>query len=176
MIIHEIAVLGQEHGKNSGDKNTPAERRVVTPEHLEELEQIGLRRIHQLVTEKKLLEQPKLLSILYRWKDWSTPEEPHEWAMQQARVDEGLLKLLESALSESNSNVLGSVAVQTHLSLDPKALEPFLPPEEVIDRIRELSTRYDIPERHQLAARQYVKEFGLRERGIAPSSAFYDEE
>lgn len=60
-----------------------------------------------------LIVESDLLSILYRWRDYSgSLDEPREWVMNEIRTDEGFAKTLEKMMNRGQSHGAGdSIAV-----------------------------------------------------------------
>lgn len=163
-IVHEVAMLGQQHGKYGAGVGRPSDERFVNSEHLEELESLALEKVRRAVKEGALIRTPGLLGILYRWKDWGREEEPKEWVWRVAEDDQGLIELLEAFLARAFADGRG------FHRLDPEQIEPFLEAAEIIDRVRLLSERADLSEKQETALRQFVKEYEIRQRGQDPDS------
>ena len=74
----------------------------------------------------KLLDQRKLLSILYHWKEWSSAEEPREWCATVAAEPRNAAKLASRFVAEMTSQGFGSVVAFRRPYIDIKAVDVFL--------------------------------------------------
>lgn len=159
-IVHEIAVLGQEHGKYRESAPPPEKERIVTAEHLQELKRVGLERIRELASQREALfhaHQP--LHILYWWRDWTDrQDEVKEWVLKNTADDSGLLVLLE----QCRQKVLvqsGTDIPRTEYKFDFRGISDFLDPSSIIERVRQLSQRSDLTDNQQEAIAHFVREY-----------------
>lgn len=166
---NEIAVYGQQHGKWTSDgRASPEEERLLSREHLEELERIYLERIRVASKSINFIKTPKLSGILYRWKEMSQDSEVADWAGEAVATPEGLAQFLEAFLQPLKSQSLGDVGVRISYRLDPKWIEPFIEPSTLIDRARKLLGSTDLTDNQRIALEQFVKEFDMRSQGKNP--------
>ena len=170
-IVGEVSVFGQEQGKHSSQEpsQSPSEW-VVGAEHLRALENLALERIRLAARENTLFDSPRLIYVLYRWGEWGNESEPREWVQQLIESDEGLLALLEKAGQRGFVQSLGDVAGRRTYRLNPDILKPFLDPDAIVERVRQLAHRKDLSEIHQVATRQFIKEYEAQQRGEDPDS------
>lgn len=99
IIVHELTMQSLEHNETE-DTFLPLEHRDFTPDQLESLKQIAVSRILYWVKIKRLSEHPKLLPILYAWKEWGNEEECKRYVATLVQEGVGLLAFLTSALKE----------------------------------------------------------------------------
>lgn len=66
-VVHEVGVLGQQHGNwtSKNEPPDPEENRTVNTAQLEELEKIACDKIRASAAAGRLGEHPNLVSILY---------------------------------------------------------------------------------------------------------------
>jgi predicted KAP-like P-loop ATPase len=165
---HEVAVYAQEHGEMGATGRTEPDQ-TVSAEHLSELKQLIVEKIRRAAEDGSLLEMPDLGHLLYRWQDWGNEEEPRSWATGVAADDRGLIRILEAFLGESRTQGAEGRYVTRAYRLDPKSVEPFLPPEDVIERVRKLKKRDDLGERERAAVEMFIRGYEMRLRGEDPN-------
>jgi len=168
-IVKEVATLGQQHGKYGAKQPEPEENRLISAQHLQELEKIALEKVRNAAQQDILLQAPELPSILYRWRDWAGEKEVKQWVQKVITNDKGLVKLLEKFLQktfiQSSSDRVGRVVYR----LDPQWLRPFLEPSSIIDRIRGLAETSRLTEKQKMAIRLFIQEYEKEQRGMGPN-------
>lgn len=169
-IVHEVAVLGQEHGKYSERQPPPAKERIVSAQHLTELEQLALAKIQAAARDGSLLGSPSLPHILYRWRDWGKEEEVKQWVETAIREDRGLITFLEAFLQKGFSQSIDDTVGRITYRLDPQWMEPFLGPTQIVGRVRNLMTNMDLTENQRKAVEQFLGEYEIRQRGKDPNN------
>lgn len=166
-------VLGQQHGEFGADPS-PERKRLLDEDGLDQLKQIVLSRIRELATDNSLLEEPKLWSILGLWQHLSEEEgEVRDWV--EAAVDESdeaLVQVLEAAKRIVRSQTMGSYSFTEQPRLDPQKLEPYLDPDEIVDRARDLVDEDGLSENQRVAVQQFIEEYELREQGEDPEAHY----
>jgi len=167
IIVGMTVSLGQQHGKYGANQARAEEERIINSEELQELEGIALQKARESVQSGYLLTTPDLPYVLTHWRDWAG-EEAREWVQQVIGSDEGLLQLLEKFLAKSFSISATDVVEKEWYRLDPKRLEPYLEPNDIIERVRQLAERGDLTERQSIACKQFIKEYEMRQKGINP--------
>jgi len=159
-VVREIAVLGQEHGKYGQSAPPPEKERIVTAEHLQQLERVGLEKIRELASQgEALLHSHQPLGILYRWRDWTdTEDEVKEWVLKITANDSGLLALLEQCLQkvlvESGTDI-----PRTEYDFDFRGVSDFLDPHQIIERVKQLSLRSDLTGNQRTAVEQFISQY-----------------
>jgi predicted KAP-like P-loop ATPase len=173
IAAHEVAVYGQEQGE-MGASGRPSSEWTVSPETLARLKAAAVEKIRAAAARDELLTAPDLGHLLYRWRDWGEEQEPREWVAVMTQSDDGLVAILQAFLGQSRSQSVGTRHVRRNYRLDPKSMEPFLSPDAVIDRVRELDTS-ELDERGQAAVEQFVRGVELRRQGKDPTWGDLDE-
>jgi predicted KAP-like P-loop ATPase len=107
MIVHQIAVLGQEHGKFEGKPKWPEVERTVSGEDLAELERIALQRIEAAATASTLSAIPDLGYVLLHWPAWAGAQSVHQFVEELIASDEGLADFLAGFLQRTYLHVSG---------------------------------------------------------------------
>lgn len=138
MVVHEVITLGQQHGKYGGQKREKEVDYIVTQKQLEDLERIALTKIKEAATSNMLLNTPHFPTCLYRWKDWDDIKKVQEWVNSVIKSDEGLVNFLSGFLSKIRSWSVDDRAASSRWVIDPKAIEVFISPNDIIERCRSL--------------------------------------
>ena len=168
IIVHEIIVLGQQHGKYSERQPDPESERLVGEDDLKELEALGLERIRNAARDGTLLGSPELPMLLYRWRDWAGEADAKEWARETTADDGNLLAFLEKFGQVTFSQTLTDSVGSTAYRLNPKSLEPFLDLVQVAARLKRILESQDLTEDQRRAARQFLREYELWQQGKDP--------
>ncbi len=169
MIVREVAILGQQHGKYDGQTKSDEEC-LVHIQHLEKLEGIALYKIKQAVENGELLKNPKMAYILYRWRDCEGDEPVREWVSNVITSDEGFIDFLTAFLSKTYSHGIDDKVVKVEWRLDPKSIEPFVNPAEIIARSKNLFKLSPdwLKEKKKIAVETFVKWYDLQAEGKNP--------
>jgi predicted KAP-like P-loop ATPase len=78
-IVEQVLSFRPEHGRYGADRSKPEEERLINPQQLQELEELALGKVREAAQKDYLLQVPKLLPILYFWKDLAGEEEVMKW-------------------------------------------------------------------------------------------------
>ena len=168
IIVREVATLGQEQGKYGADESIPEEEWLQSVEHLNELEEIALKRLRDAAQENSLLQAPKLSEKLHYWQSWAGVEEVKQWVEKIIDNDEGLVNFLEKFLQKDLSEYGSNGTQKTGYRLDPKWLEPYLEPSLIADRISGLDETSELTEERKNAIAQFIQEYEMRQQGQDP--------
>lgn len=169
VIVRETAIWGKEHGKFGREKPYPEEKRTFTLEHLNAIESMVVDKIREAAEDGSLISSPGLIRILYSWIEWAgSDKEVKTFVSNIIATDEGLLSLLVHFGSVRRIQGLGDLAVRKIYRLDPKWLEPFVDPSEVVDRIRKMKSEPEIDPEKMQAVLQFLHEYDLRMEGKNP--------
>lgn len=174
VMTREIAILGQQHGKNGGNQDSDREKHL-TLEKLEELEKLVAKKIEKAAKKGTLLKTPLFKNILFRWKDWSGENKVQTWIAKTVEDDNKFISFIESFLFFSTSYSGRGKRVTPRL--DPEWFKSFLNIEQNIDRIKILSKGKRLTEKQKIAFNQFLKEHDMRQNGKNPDGFFaFDEE
>jgi len=137
MIVRQVNGF-LSHYERQGGATAPEDEYIVKEEHLPELKKVALGRIKQAAEEDRLLESPRLASILYRWSEWENPRSPRKWVSKVIASDEGLADLLKGFLSRIYSHTIGDRVKRVEHHVNPKDLEPFADVDSLAARCKTL--------------------------------------
>ncbi len=99
VLVHELILQGEEHIENE-DTAIPLEHRTLSSDQLVKLQQAVIERIEFWARIGRLSEHPKLLPILYAWKNWGSENQCMAYVTQMIREDKGIIAFLCAALKE----------------------------------------------------------------------------
>lgn len=119
-IIH----LNDPESQKEGSRIEPKlERETVA-----EMKAEWVRQIRERATmPDKLLEDPDLGSLLYRWKDYTDSlEEPRNWVQAAAKTDESFVTILKRLMTTGTSHTMGDFVSRRVDSIRLDTIEDFL--------------------------------------------------
>ncbi|MDO8885967.1 P-loop NTPase fold protein [Candidatus Oleimmundimicrobium sp.] len=171
VIVGEVAVLGQQHGKYGAKEKDPEKECLVSLQHVGELEEVALQKIKEASSGGRLLELPHFSGVLYRWRDWESEEAVKRWVAKTIETDQDLANLLEGFLSKGYRQTLTDRVGEVKWCLSPKSLESFLNPVEIIGRCKNLikSPPEWLKDMKKIAVETFIKEFELLSKGKSPN-------
>lgn len=90
---------------------------------VEELKKIMVDKIQVVANDGSLKNEEELLAILYRWKEWESPEKVSNFIKEMISTREGLLHLLQKCIgrvlsSNGNYNMINQKSIEGLYSLD----------------------------------------------------------
>ena len=155
-IVRQVATFSQQQGKYGAEQPSPEEK-LLSVQHLQELEKLAAHRLQEAAQQNSLLQAPDLPHILCCWQQWTSEEEVGQWVQKVVTHDDGLImfleKFLEKTFSHSGSDVSGK-----YYQFNQKLLESFLKPSQIIDRAKILAENTELTENQKTAIRQFIKE------------------
>ena len=99
-IVHELREQSREHLEHE-DTFLPLEYRDFTPEELASLKSICVSRIQLWATNGSLASHPKLLQILYAWREWGVPADCSAYVHKLTKSDQGIIAFLSATLDKA---------------------------------------------------------------------------
>lgn len=99
IIVHELTEQSREHSETE-DTYLPLEHRDLSEEHLFALKKLAVKKIEYWADIARLGEHPKLLEILFAWKNWGDEEKCKAFVANLVQSDRGILAFLEAALKD----------------------------------------------------------------------------
>ena len=168
IIVHEVVLLGREHGKYDAQRQVPESERMVSSDHLTTLEQLALQKVRSKAHDGSLILTSGLPTVLHFWHDHAGTEEIRTWVGDVTSSDKGLACFLERFLGIGFSQVITSSIGRRFYRLDPKSLQPYLEPSQIVSRVSTLAENVALTDRQRMAAKQFLKEYRLRAEGKDP--------
>ncbi len=140
-IVNEIGVQCQQHGKYDFKERPDApEKMTVNQAQLEKLVALALRKIENWTGTDKLAKHKHLLSILYMWRRWDSPERVNEYINSMIKNDNDLIVFITHFLSKVKSHGLGDYVVRIKWQINLDNVADFVKLEEVEKRIRKIQS------------------------------------
>lgn len=123
------------------EKGKPEEELSIPSGNIKELQHLCLDKIKYFRTEGKLLDNKKLLSILYRWKEWDDDRVWEKFIQQDViNNDSNVVKFLEKFVSEIQSQSAGDYGVRNIKKFNYKSLQDFVDLEQVKNRLNKIKS------------------------------------
>jgi len=158
-IVHEVGVLGQEHGKfGSKESPEPKEKLIVNSEQLEKLEKLACNKIENWAEDGRLKKHERLLSILFSWKEWGQRDKINNFVNSTIKDEDGLIDIIAGFLSKSTSHSSSDYVGKIHWRINIKNVEEFVDLKEIEPRIRKISSSSNFEQldaRKKLASRRF---------------------
>lgn len=139
-LLYKIGVFSQENGRHNTEGNLKSELdRTVNIEQLKILESIALDKIRIFSSSGKLIKHRDLLSIIYRWHDFSgSYSEPKEFVREAVKTASGLIDIICSVSSKVYSHSVNDYVSKETLKIDLKSLGSFMDHDELVPQVRYL--------------------------------------
>jgi len=139
-VVHEVGVLGQQHGKWISKKAPPEpeENRTVNTVQLEELEKIACDKIRAWAEAGRLGEHPHLVSILYSWQRWCPDgsDAVSQFVKTLTVKNDGLIKLIQAFVGKSYSQGMGDYVGRVNWRINLKSVSDFITVDELSPKVR----------------------------------------
>jgi len=92
------------------------------------------------IDEKKLVIEPDLVSLLYRWKHFSgSIDEPRDWVLKVISEDEGFVNLIRNMMSVGTSHTVGDHVSKVHNMFNKDSVSDFIGLDEAKKRCDSIS-------------------------------------
>jgi predicted KAP-like P-loop ATPase len=157
-IVHEVSILGQEHGKYGGKLPSNKVETTVNQEQLRQLELKALEKIRDSAKEGALLRAPSFLGIIYRWRDWAGDAEVQKWVQAVVETRDGLVHFLEKFLVWSFSQPVSDAIGTTSYKIDG-GITLFVDPPQIIDHVRSLVNDSSLSNQEKLTIQLFLSEY-----------------
>jgi predicted KAP-like P-loop ATPase len=174
IIVHELKKLGEEHTESS-DTFIPIEHRDVNPEQLDTLQKLAVSKIAQLAAVNRLTEHPKLLPLLFAWKNWGDEENCRQYVAEMTKSDRGLVAFLCATLKEPIDEAISKQEKNPAWLDSLKNIEEFITPSIIEPHAKELFEDLyfeKLREREQLAILIFLDLINSETSKIIPKTTF----
>lgn len=126
--------------------------------------------------DESLLSNPRLVSVLYRWREWGQEQDIRVWASSVIQSDVGLKRFLGGFVQRLITQTFSDVVGRVKLRLNPELLSPFVDIALVAARVDGL-LKTALDENERLGLAQFSKEYSLIQAGKNPDAPFaFDDE
>jgi predicted KAP-like P-loop ATPase len=137
---------------------------LVTEADLRDLKNICVEKIRVAAKGKTLMSHPEMPFLLYRWREWTSPEEPRQWIERLIESQDGLLSFLTAFLQRSQSWGLTDYVSQDHWYIRLGNVEDFVSPDVVAMKIEQLPIG-NLADRQRRAIDAFQKALKRRQEG-----------
>lgn len=167
VMAYFLCLLQQEVDKNKNGGEAP----LIDEGCLGDLKQIFVAITKEGARDGSLLSNPRLVSVLYRWREWGQEQDARVWASSVIQSDAGLKRFLGGFVQRSISHALGDAVGRVKLRLNPELLSPFVDTAQISARVEGL-LGMDLDENEKLILAQFSKEYALIQAGKDLDSPF----
>ncbi len=137
ILVHELLELGKQH--NEIDNSfLPAEHRVINAEQLIILQKLVAAKIAELAAVDRLSEHPKLLPLLFAWKNWGNKEDCIAYVIAMTKEDRGLIAFLCAVLKEPIDEAMSKLEKNAAWENSLKNIEAFVSTQLIEPHAKEL--------------------------------------
>lgn len=137
IIVHELREQAREH-LESEDTFLPLEYRDITPEQLASLQKLTVNRIEYWAQTGRLAEHPRLMPLLFAWRDWGHMDDCKRFVEQMTNTDKGLVAFLTCALEKAISQAMTEYEVKPAWTIYLNDIEAFISPSRLVDHAKTL--------------------------------------
>ncbi|MBX3708485.1 MAG: hypothetical protein KIT56_02445 [Gammaproteobacteria bacterium] len=127
IMVYELREQEREHLEET-DTFLPREFRNLTPEQLDSLHKLVISRIENWARNGSLTDHPKLLPLLFAWRDRGNEEDVRRFVDQITKTDRGLLAFLTSVLNQAISQTMTEYQKNPAWEKYLADIEAFIPP------------------------------------------------
>lgn len=159
---------------NKQERKQDPDAYLVTEEALQDLREICLEKIRAAAQNGKLKGHLKMLYILYRWREWASPEEPRKWVEGLVSSTDGLLCFLKGCVQEGSVSGVDDYAARVYRYMRLRSVEDFVASEVGEQRIKQIS--FDgLTEEEKEALRAFQRALKRRREGKSDDDWGHDD-
>jgi predicted KAP-like P-loop ATPase/uncharacterized protein YuzE len=145
-------------------RESPPDAFLVDEADVRELQSICVAKIRESAASGVLKTCPHLIFILYRWGEWTSPEEPQQWVAGLIESPEGLFALLTASLEPHTAQGLKDYVSRISWRVRLKYLEDFVSLDVLTGHIEQLRQE-DLTEEQRRAIDAFQKALKRRQAG-----------
>lgn len=110
--VHELREQAKEHEEKT-DTFLPLEYRILLPDQLNLLHKLAANRIEKWAKTQRLIDHPKLIPLLYAWKEWGDESHCKQWIKKTTQTDKALVAFLVAVFDEAILEVMNQYQKNT---------------------------------------------------------------
>ena len=137
---------------------------ILEEDDIKDLERICVERIRQAAESGALKSHPEMTRILYRWREWTSPEEVKKWVEDLVESQDGALILLTAFLQRSTSQVVNDYVPKIHWRISLSSLENFISIHVLEQKAKDIDLT-TVGEKEQRAVQAFQKALKRRQEG-----------
>jgi len=160
-----LPVLKTSLEDNKKERQNDPDSLLVNDDTLQELKGICLDKIRVAAENGILRNHPKLLYILYRWKEWESPQEPKKWVEDHLVCSsDGLLQFLKACVQQGSASGAADYAARIYRYMRLQSVEDFVDPGVVEQNVKQISID-SLPDDQKEAIRAFQDAVKRRREG-----------
>lgn len=137
---------------------------ILEEDDIKDLERICVKKIRQAAESGALKNHPEMARILYRWREWTSPEEAKKWVEDLVESQNGALFFLTAFMQRSTSQGIGDYVPKIHWRISISSVENFISIDVLERKVRELDLT-GMGEKEQKAVHAFQKALKRRREG-----------
>lgn len=137
---------------------------ILEEDDIKDLERICVEKIRQAAESGALKNHPEMARILYRWREWTSPEEAKKWVEDLVESQNGALFFLTAFMQRSTSQGIGDYVPKIHWRISISSVENFISIDVLERKVRELDLT-GMGEKEQKAVHAFQKALKRRREG-----------
>jgi predicted KAP-like P-loop ATPase len=157
------------------ERDKSQEKFLVDEKEVKPLKAICLKKIVAAAKSGLLRNHKRLLSILYSWRAWQSPEAPQAWVKKLVQSREGLLIFLKAVLQSSASQGMGDYVAKITWYIRLQTIDDFIPLTALERKINKIDKKEISPEEKR-AIDAFYKALKRRQAGKADDDWRHEEE
>ncbi|MCC7034679.1 MAG: hypothetical protein IT179_17795 [Acidobacteria bacterium] len=122
--VRFVSIQEESLAKNEGDE-------ILTAEQVTELKRLCVENIQREAAAGHLVRNPDLLYLLFRWREWSSPDAVREYVQSAVATPAGAVEFLVACVSKSRSQGIDDHVSRVRVYLQLKVVEEFVPIERI---------------------------------------------
>jgi predicted KAP-like P-loop ATPase len=140
VLVRFISIMNGIFGRYAREEEAlPEDKRLISEDELDILQQMVVTRIEQWVIAGKLLNHNEFITILYNWKDWQANKgDVERYVSELIEADENLIEFLNKFNVMSTVQNLSDHVAQKVWRLDMKGLGKFISIDRIEPRVRKI--------------------------------------
>lgn len=170
-----LPIMNTSIEDSSHERQKDPDAFTVPENDLNELRQICAAKIRQAAESDQLRSHAHLAYILFRWREWASPEEARQWAESLVASNDGLVQFLRAFLQRSTSHGVGDYVSRVHWRMNLKNIEEFVSLDAVRQKVDQID-QTNLSEKEQTAIRTFLKAVKRREQGKPDGDTWHDED
>lgn len=131
----QLISLDQRSHESNDDNDKP----VLSEDQLAQGQRTALQRIVEASRSQELLLHPRMLYLLYRWREWGDAEELRSWLRTQLSTGDAAVELLARFHTAVSSAMAGDYVGVVRSRFDASAFSELFPPMEALRAIEMLN-------------------------------------
>lgn len=133
--VHELIEQSHEHDADSATF-LPLEFRDLTPDQLSSLRKLAVSRIEVWAHDERLITHPRLIPILFAWKDWGDEEACRRYVDNIIKTDKGLVAFLTAILEQPITSAMTKYEKNPAWHQYHEDINAFVPPHLLVEHAK----------------------------------------